>query len=144
MIVKVVKAVVLTISIFTLAGCGGGSSTQSSSLDTSSQSSGTPSTSSASSTSSVDIFSGTGTASLSWIAPTTYDDGSSLTANLAGHYIYIDSGNGFVRIGSIDNPTVSNYIVENLVVGNFQFAVTAYDSMGVESAFSNNVTVVIS
>lgn len=85
---------------------------------------------------------GTGTASLSWTPPTTYEDGS-VMANLAGHNIYMDSGNGYVKIGTLTNPSISDYLVENLASGSYSFVVTAFDSQGIESTFSVGASLTI-
>ena len=39
----------------------------------------------------------------------------------------------------IDSPGVLTYLVENLVSGDWYFALTAYDSEGIESDRSNEV-----
>ena len=133
--IKAVKSTVLTLFIITLVGCGGGNTSFSGNND-----SGTTTTTT--SDSGTDVFTGTGTASLSWTPPTRYTDSSALT--LGGHYIYMNAGSGFRRIGSLSNPSVSDYLVEKLTAGTYTFAITAFDSKGIESAFSNQSTVVIS
>ena len=79
----------------------------------------------------------TGSAALSWTAPTARTDGSPLT-NLAGYKIYYGRMSGIYdyRI-DISNPGVLTYLVENLVSGNWYFALAAYDSEGFESDRSN-------
>ena len=84
---------------------------------------------------------GTGTTSLSWTPPTTYEDGSTLV--LAGHYIYMDSGNGYVKIGTLTNPSISDYLVQNLATGTYSFVVTAFDAQGIESTFSSSASITI-
>ena len=81
----------------------------------------------------------TGSATLSWAAPTTRTDGTPLT-NLAGYTVFYGrmSGTYDYQI-DINNPGVSTYIVENLVSGNWYFALAAYDSQGIESDRSNEV-----
>jgi len=144
--VKVVKAIVLSASILSLAGCGGGSSSASA-LDNS-QGSGesvntttSSSSTSTNSSSNADIFNGAGTASVSWTPPTQYTNGASLV--VAGHHIYINAGSGFFRIGTLNNQSISNYLVQNLISGTYTIAVAAFDSNGVESALSTGVTVVV-
>ena len=90
-----------------------------------------------------DVFSGSETASLAWTAPTTYEDGSPLT-DLAGHNIYIDYGSGFVKIKTLNDPLQTDYMVTNLIPGTYTFAVTAFDSEGIESSYSNTATLTIS
>ena len=86
---------------------------------------------------------GTGTAALNWTPPQTYTDGSTFS-DLEGHNVYMDSGNGFVKIASVLTTTsVSSYLVESLSTGSYIFSVTAYDSQGVESSFSSSATITI-
>ena len=80
-----------------------------------------------------------GSATLSWDAPTTNSDGTPLT-DLAGYKIYYgtDSAN-YTEI--IDTGNTTSYQVNNLTDGlTYYFAVTAYDTSGNESAFSNEVS----
>lgn len=79
----------------------------------------------------------TGTASLSWTAPTRNTDGSSLT-NLAGYRIsYGTNQDELVQTIQIENPTLTAYTVDRLAPGTYFFAVRAYTSSGTESANSN-------
>ncbi len=82
----------------------------------------------------------TGTSTLSWTAPTQNTDGSPLV-NLAGFRIY--SGRAATALGQaadIANPSVSTFVVGNLAAGTWYFAVTAYNSVGVESDLSTVVS----
>jgi hypothetical protein len=81
----------------------------------------------------------TGSAALSWAAPTARTDGSPLT-NLAGYKIFYGRMAGVYDYQiDISNPAVLTYVVENLVSGDWYFALTAYDSQGIESGRSNEV-----
>jgi hypothetical protein len=80
---------------------------------------------------------GTGSVTLSWLPPTERTDGTPLD-NLAGYKI------SFGRMSkvydytvTIDNPGLATYVVENLKPGSWYFAITAYDTEGLESEFSN-------
>jgi len=75
--------------------------------------------------------------SLSWDAPTTNEDGTPLT-DLAGYTVYygIESAN---YTENIDVGNVLTYTVTNLSDGTYYFAVTAYDTSGNESDYSNEV-----
>jgi hypothetical protein len=84
----------------------------------------------------------TGTAELSWVPPTTYTDGSSIT-ELGGYNIYINTGNGFVKFTTINNPGVSTYTMENMSPGTYTFAITAFDGQGIESSFSTEANITI-
>lgn len=76
-------------------------------------------------------------ATLEWTMPTTGTDGSQL-ADLAGYRIHYGK-----TVASLDttieirNPSVSSYVIENLVPGTYYFAVTAFNSRNHESERSN-------
>jgi hypothetical protein len=76
---------------------------------------------------------------LSWDTPTTNVDGTPLT-DLAGYKVYHGTALGnysqYIDVGNVLNYMVSN--LENGVV--YYFAVTAYDTSGNESIFSNEVS----
>lgn len=82
----------------------------------------------------------TGSVTLSWQAPTTREDGSPLT-NLAGYYIHYGrmSGQYDYEI-KIANPGVTTYVVENLAPGVWYFVLSSYDSDGIESEYSNEIS----
>jgi Fibronectin type III domain len=79
------------------------------------------------------------TVTLNWQAPTENSDGSPLT-DLSGYKIYYGStaGNYSSNI-PVPNPGLTTYVVENLAPGRYYFAVTSYNSQGVESAMSPEV-----
>jgi hypothetical protein len=80
---------------------------------------------------------GTGSATLSWSAPTERTDGTAL-ADLAGFRIHYGRMSGIYDYQiDISTPGISTYVVENLVPGDWYFVMTAYDSTGLESDFSN-------
>lgn len=73
------------------------------------------------------------TASLSWSAPTTSTD-------VAGYKVYMGTASG-VYGPPINVGNVTSYVLSNLAVGNtYCFVVTAYNSSGVESTPSNEVS----
>jgi len=78
-----------------------------------------------------------GSATLTWVAPTERVDNTPLT-DLAGFKIHYGqtSGNYSNQI-TINNPGISTYVVQNLPSGIWYFAVTAHDSAGQTSDFSN-------
>ena len=97
-----------------LLGCGGGVST------TDVQPSGTPE--------------GTGTATLTWIAPSTNVDGTLLTT-LAGYKVYYGTTPGVYT--SVDIGDVNSYRIVGLTKGQtYYFTVTAYDTSGNESDYA--------
>ena len=86
----------------------------------------------------------TGSTTLSWTAPTERTDGSPLT-NLAGYKIYFGRMSGICDYQiNINNPGILTYFVEYLESGDWYFALTVYDSEGLESDRSNEVLKVIS
>jgi hypothetical protein len=84
-----------------------------------------------------------GSATLSWIPPTTKADGSALT-DLAGYTIHYGNSSGnYTTTIDVNNPGISSYVVQNLPSGTFYFAMTAYDTAGNSSVFSNEASKVI-
>jgi len=82
---------------------------------------------------------GTGSVTLSWTAPTARTDGSPLT-NLAGYKIFYGRMSGIYDYQiDIANPGIVTFVIENLVSGDWYFALAAYDSNGLESDRSNEV-----
>jgi len=81
-----------------------------------------------------------GIITLSWTAPITNTDGLPLT-NLAGFKIYYGSGSGqYTSVVNVGN--VTSYVL-NLSQGTYYFAVTAYNTSGNESVYSNEVLKVV-
>lgn len=89
---------------------------------------------------------GNGTATLSWNAPTTRADGSSLLDwELAGfRVLYGTEPDNYTEVVDIADPAQSGYVVEGLLPGTYYFVTTAYDIDGLESGFSNMASKVIS
>jgi hypothetical protein len=80
--------------------------------------------------------SGNGTATVSWSAPTANTDGSSLT-NLAGYKLYHGtSASALNDVRTISSPGITTFVFDQLGSGTHYFAITAYNSAGVESAQS--------
>ncbi len=81
-----------------------------------------------------------GTATLTWVAPTTRTDGSPLT-NLAGYRLrYGNSPGNYPNTINITNPGLTTYVVSNLTSGTWHFVLAAYDSAGLESSNTNPVS----
>ncbi len=75
-----------------------------------------------------------GTVTLSWKAPTTNTDGTPL-AGLAGYKIHYGTASGhYTATFTIGNVTQYAFA---LPAGTYYFAVSAYDTLGSESSFSN-------
>jgi len=78
-----------------------------------------------------------GTATLTWTAPTTNTNGSALT-DLAGYHIYYGtSPSALASVIDIANPATTTYMIARLASGTWYFAVNAYTTSGVESSLSN-------
>jgi Putative Ig domain/Fibronectin type III domain len=79
----------------------------------------------------------TGSATLTWLAPTVNTDGSILN-NLAGYRIYYGtSADDLSQEIDVSGATSTSYVVDGLYPGTYYFAVTAYSSTGTESNDSN-------
>jgi regulation of enolase protein 1 (concanavalin A-like superfamily) len=78
-----------------------------------------------------------GSATLSWTPPTRNTDGSTLT-NLSGYRVRWGTSSGSLTSSvTLNNPGLTSYVVGNLVPGTYYFVVTAVNSSGAESQFSN-------
>jgi len=85
-----------------------------------------------------------GSATLSWNPPTDNTDGSVLT-DLRGYRIYYGrSADQLNRTIVLDNPGLTRYVVENLAVARWHFAMTSVNSTGRESQRSPTVSKQIS
>ena len=82
----------------------------------------------------------TGSATVSWTAPTTNTDGSALT-NLTGFRVaYGQSSTNLDQSATVSNPSISTYTINSLTSGTWYFAVYAVNSSGLESDVSNVAT----
>ncbi len=82
----------------------------------------------------------TGSATLSWQAPTTNTDGSALT-DLAGYRIYFgSSADNLSQAIALTGVGIQTYVVDGLTSGTWYFAVRAVASDGAESALSEIVS----
>jgi len=79
----------------------------------------------------------TGSATLDWSPPTENADGSPLT-NLAGYYVhYGTSDTSLTQTIDVADASATTYVVSGLTSGTYYFAVSAYNSLGLEGAWSN-------
>ena len=84
--------------------------------------------------------SSTGSAAVSWTAPTLNDDGSALT-NLAGFNVhYGQSANTLSQVVQVPGANAASFLINNLASGTWYFALTAYTTSGAESALTGVVT----
>ena len=76
-------------------------------------------------------------ATLDWSPPTENADGSPLT-NLAGYYVhYGTSDTSLTQTIDVADASATTYVVSGLTSGTYYFAVSAYNSLGFEGAWSN-------
>ena len=76
---------------------------------------------------------------LNWEAPTVNSNGSTLT-NLAGYKIHYGSASkDYSQVVALNNPSLSRYVMDSLPSGTYYFAISAYNSQGVESSMSGEV-----
>lgn len=82
----------------------------------------------------------TGSATLTWVAPTVNTDGTILN-NLAGYRIYYGTdASALTQEIDVAGATSTSYVVDGLPPGTYYFAVSAYSSSGTESDDSNVAT----
>ena len=81
----------------------------------------------------------TGSASLSWVAPTTKTDGSPLSlSEIAGFRIYHGTtSDNLTRLRDLSDGSATSYTVTGLESATHYFAVTDYDYNGNESGYSS-------
>jgi hypothetical protein len=79
-----------------------------------------------------------GPVELSWVTPEENVDGSELV-DLAGYRVYYgERSRDYSDVLELSDPTATSHKL-NLPTGNYYFAMTAFDSEGHESAYSNEV-----
>jgi hypothetical protein len=79
----------------------------------------------------------TGSATLDWSPPTENADGSPLR-NLAGYHVhYGTSDTSLTQTIDVADASATTYVVSGLTSGTYYFAVSAYNSLGLEGAWSN-------
>ncbi|MDH3265384.1 MAG: putative Ig domain-containing protein [Gammaproteobacteria bacterium] len=78
-----------------------------------------------------------GSITLSWAAPTQNADGTPLL-DLAGYNLYYgQSESDYSKQVRISNPSVTTYMLENLLPGTYYVVATSFNAQGVESDYSN-------
>jgi hypothetical protein len=81
-----------------------------------------------------------GSATLSWTPPTQNTNGTPLT-DLRGYKVYWGTTPGnYPSSVTLNNAGLTSYVVQNLVPGTYYFVVTAVNSVGAESSFSNSAS----
>ena len=131
--IRVVLAILIVFSIFMFTACGGSESSDYSSLFGGSSGGGGSGGGGAGGDDSV---------SLSWQAPTTNEDNTPLV-DLAGYRVYYGTSAAALD-NQIDVTGYTTCSIGNLTPGvTYYFVVTAYDSSGNESGYSNIVSTTI-
>jgi hypothetical protein len=83
---------------------------------------------------------GSGTATLSWQAPTTNTDGAALT-DLSGYRIYYGmNADDLTQTVQLTGLGLQTYVIDDLRLGTWYFAIKAVTRTGVESALSDVVS----
>jgi hypothetical protein len=83
---------------------------------------------------------GNGSATLSWLPPTTNTNGTVLT-NLAGYQIKYGTNSGALsQTIQVANPGLTTYVISNLSPGTYYFGTLAYTSTGTQSKLSSLVS----
>jgi hypothetical protein len=78
-----------------------------------------------------------GSAALSWIAPTHNTDGSLIT-DLSGYHIYYGTeADALTTMINVDGAASTTYTVNGLSAGTYFFSVVAYNAEGMDSPDSN-------
>ncbi len=84
-----------------------------------------------------------GSATLSWIPPTTNTNGTPLT-NLAGYRIYYGTSSSSLKQSvQITNSGISSYVIDNLSPATWYFTVVSYNNENIESPLSEVVSKII-
>ncbi|MFO7287825.1 MAG: putative Ig domain-containing protein [Gammaproteobacteria bacterium] len=87
------------------------------------------------------VYTTNGTATLTWTPPTQRTDGSPL--DLGGYRVYWGTSSRSYSHSKNVGKNVVTYVVDNLTPATWYFAVTALDSQGLESDFSNEAVKVV-
>jgi len=76
---------------------------------------------------------------LSWQPPTQNSNGSSIT-DLAGYVIHYGTASAdYKQVAKVKNAGLTRFVLDNLAKGTYYFAITAYNSKGLESELSPEV-----
>ncbi len=88
----------------------------------------------------------TGEVRLSWIPPSTRADGTYLpVSQLASYRIYKGTSIGdMAPLVDLEGRSNTEYTVNNLPAGSYYFAVSAFDTDGLESGYSQIIRIEIS
>jgi hypothetical protein len=77
---------------------------------------------------------------LGWVAPTENSNGTPIT-DLAGYKIHYGTASAnYTKVVAVSNPSLSRYVLDSLESGTYFFAITAYNSKGIESTLSGEIS----
>ena len=84
----------------------------------------------------------TSSIAISWTAPTTRADGTTLSlSELEGYRIYLGSDSeNLTPVVDLADSSINSYTLTGLVPGTYYISVTAYDYDGLESVFAQPVS----
>jgi hypothetical protein len=103
-------------------------------------STGTPAGSVSSGTTGSGTTATTSSITFAWQPPTENTDGTPIH-DLAGYKIHYGTASAnYTQVISINNSGLTRYVLENLARGTYYFAITAFNSKGLESGLSGEVT----
>ena len=126
--------------MMTLAACGGGGSSSGSSSSATPPTSTQPTPPPTSPPPAAPPPATTGSAELTWTAPTKNEDGTALT-NLAGYKLrYGQSAGALGQMRDVASPATTSVTIEGLSAGTWYFTVASYTNTGVESAPTGTVS----
>ena len=126
------KALLITIIVAQTVACGGGSG------------SGGGNSSSGNNVSD-SVVVPTGSVTLGWTAPTTRADGTPLSlADIDGFRIYYgESAGDYTDSVEVADGTAQTVTVNDIPVGTYHVAITAFDANGSESGFSSEIPMTV-
>jgi hypothetical protein len=82
-----------------------------------------------------------GTASLSWLSPAANPNG---LLEVEGYHIYFgSSATNLTRVISVESPSSTSFVINNLPAGNWYFGIASYSAQKIESSLSGIVNVTI-
>jgi len=74
------------------------------------------------------------------VAPTQNSNGTPIT-DLAGYKIhYGTTSQDYTKVVAVSNPSISRYVLDSLASGTYFFAIAAYNSKGIESTLSGEIS----
>ena len=84
--------------------------------------------------------SGIGSVTINWTPPSENEDGTKLT-NLDGFRVYWGkTARIYDHSMTIENEGLTRVVINNIPNGTYEFTMTAFNTKGTESRFSNTVT----